>query len=237
MSDATWSVLITGPLRGRSAWIEAAHTAGWEAVEYPLLTVAPKEAGPWPAQTPDWIAITSSSVIPALEAAAARDPELKAVPLAVVGESSAERLYQAGWTPRVVPPAGASHAHGLANALVAEAAPGARVAWPHGARATELGDLLTEAGFQVEAPVVYDVETVEHPAPPPRTDAVFFASPSAVQAWLDLDTGFAPAGIAIGWTTLDALLESDDRFSMSLPLAAPEPAALRLALESFLPSE
>lgn len=237
MSGDSWSVLITGPLRGRSAWIEAAHTAGWEAIEYPLLDVAPQAAGPWPAQPPDWIAVTSSSAIPALEAAAARAPELKSVPLAVVGESSAERLYQAGWTPRVVPPAGASHAHGLAEALIAEAAPGARIAWPHGARATELGDLLVEAGFEVEAPVVYDVETVQHHQAPPRTDAVFFASPSAVQAWLDLDTGFVPAGLAIGWTTLDALLESDAHFSMSLPLAAPEPAALRLALESFLPSE
>ncbi len=237
MSETSWSVLVTGPLRNRSDWLEAAASAGWEAHEYPLLQVAPKNPGAWPSQTPDWIAITSSSAIPALEAAAARDPELKAVPLAVVGETSAERLYQAGWTPRIVPPAGASHAHGLADAILAEAAPGARIAWPHGARATELGELLDGAGFDVEAPVVYDVETVQHPEPPPRTDAVFFASPSAVQAWLELDTGFAPAGLAIGWTTLDELLQADENFSMSLPLVAPEPQALRLALESFLPSE
>lgn len=237
MSESSWSVLITGPLRGRPGWIEAAATAGWEAHEYPLLQVVPKNPGAWPAQSPDWIAITSSSAIPALEAAAARDPELKAVPLAVVGEASAERLYQAGWTPRIVPPAGASHAHGLADAIIAEAPPGARIAWPHAARATELGELLMEAGFEVEAPVVYDVEPVQHEGPPPRTDAVFFASPSAVQAWLELDTGFAPAGLAIGWTTLDALLQADQSFSMSLPLVAPEPQALRLALESFLPSE
>ena len=159
------------------------------------------------------------------------------MPLAVVGESSAERLYQAGWTPKVVPPAGASHAHGLAESIVAEAQPGARVLWPHGARATELGELLMEAGLEIETPIVYDVEPIVQSEPPPRTDAVFFASPSAVQAWLDLDIDFAPAALAIGWTTLDALLESDERFSMSLPLAAPEPQALRLALESFLPSE
>ena len=81
------------------------------------------------------------------------------------------------------------------------------------------------------------MEPIAHSAPAPRTDAVFFASPSAVEVWLAAKPDFAPAALAIGWTTLDALLENDEHFSMSLPLAAPEPHALRLALESFLPSD
>lgn len=232
-----WTVLLTGPLRSPAAWTQAALSAGWKAIEYPLLQLVHKEPAPWPEQRPDWIAITSSSAIPALENAGQRDPGLKSIPLAVVGEASAERLFQAGWTPKLVPPAGASHAHGLAEALIEQAGPDARVLWPHGARATELGELLMDAGLAIETPIVYDVEPIVQSAPPPRTDAVFFASPSAVATWLELDIDFAPAGLAIGWTTLDALLEAGERFSISLPLAAPEPQALRLALESFLPSE
>ena len=235
MSDS-WSVLVTGPLRGREEWIQAAQEAGWDAHDWPLLEVADQDPRNWPAQRPDWICITSSSAIPSLEAAAQRDPSLKQVPLAVVGEASAERLYQAGWTPRVVPPAGGSHAVGLAQALLEETEPESRILWPHGARATELGQLLADAGHRVEDPTVYDVAPVHHAGRPPRTDAVFFASPSAVEAWLQGEPDFQPAGLAIGWTTLDALLEADEHFSMGLPLAAPDPSALRLALESFHPS-
>lgn len=235
--SGSWSVLITGPLRDREDWLAAAREAGWEPHEWPLLGIVDKDPGDWPLSRPDWIAVTSSSAIPALEAAAQRDLTLKQVPLAVVGTSSAERLYQAGWTPELVPGPGANQAHGLADLLIEEAVPEARVLWPHAARASELGELLLAAGLRLEAPVVYDVEPVLHLGPPPRTDAVFFASPSAVQAWLELKADFQPAGLGIGWTTLDALLEVDQHFSMSLPLLSPDPAALRLALESFLPSE
>ena len=38
-----WSVWISGPATDRRAWLQAAHDAGWEAVDRPLLT---RVAGP-----------------------------------------------------------------------------------------------------------------------------------------------------------------------------------------------
>lgn len=232
-----WRVLITGPTRGLDEWAGAARDAGWEPELWPLLEVLPSAAPLRPARLPDWIAVTSGNVLAALEEAAAHDARLKKVPLAVVGEASAERLFQAGWTPELVPRPGAAHARGLAELIIAETRQGAHVLWPRGARATELGQLLERSGRTVEAPIVYDVRALRHAGAPPHADVVFFASPSAVRAWLASRPAWIPAAIAMGWTTFDALLAAEHAFSTTLPLASPDPAALGVCLSSFVPSE
>lgn len=235
MSDV-WSVLVTGPASHPEPWLAAAREAGWEPTHWPLLECVEGPDMIPDDVKPDWIAITSSNAIPTLEAAAAAKPLLKKVPLAVVGQATAERLYQAGWEPRIVPAPGASHARGLAQALLAECNANCTVLWPRSVRASEFGDLLSEAGHTVVDPAVYDVQPRAVDAAP-RTDVVFFASPSAVQAWIAMGSDWKPAVLAIGWTTFEAVLEHAEHFSITVPLAAPEPNAFGQALESFVPTE
>ena len=236
MSDV-WSVLVTGPATHPEPWLAAARAAGWDPIAWPLLECV---EGPEMIEVdvlPDWIAVTSSNAIPALEAAAAAKPLLKRVPLAVVGDATAERLFQAGWEPRVVPAPGASHAAGLAKALMAECEPSSSILWPRSVRAQEFGNAMTGAGHTVADPATYDVAPRVSEDAPPRTDVVFFASPSAVKVWLELGSNWQPAVLAIGWTTFEAVLEHAEQFSITVPLAAPEPTAFGQALESFVPAE
>jgi hypothetical protein len=67
----------------------------------------------------------------------------------------------------------------------------------------------------------------------PLTDVVFFAAPEAVEIWCAEQHKFRPAALAMGWTTLDVLQANQEHFSMTLPLASPQPASLTLALEAI----
>ena len=69
---------------------------------------------------------------------------------------------------------------------------------------------------------------LEHPDAPPETEAIFFASPSAVHAF-ETGGGRLPRHvIAIGATTLDALAEEGGH---AAALSEPTPAAFRTCLE------
>lgn len=234
-----WRVLVTGPVDGLEHWTDAAERAGWEAIALPLLEVHATGAEPpgEGAPPPDWIAVTSASALPWLAGAVAARPALARVPLACVGEATGRRAVELGLPEPRLPRPGAQDARGLAETLVAAATQGQRVLWPRGDRARDFGERLAEAGLVVDAPVVYRV--VERPPaePPPRADAVFFASPSAVRVWTAERRGFTPAALAIGWTTYDALEPFAERFSVRLPLALPSVEAFADALRSFFPSE
>lgn len=236
MSDV-WRALITGPLHGLEDWVQAAQDAGWHAESFPLLTVENTGEPVWSeTQAPDWIVITSSNAIESLAQAAEENPALRQANLACVGEATAKRAGELGLGEAVWPRPGAQDAEGLAETLIANAEP-SRALWPRGDRARALGERLQAAGWQVDAPIVYRTTAVEFEGEPPDCDAVFFASPSAVEAWRPEEREAAPAAIAIGWTTFDALDSFSHRFSMALPLQAPTPASLTECLRSFFPSE
>ncbi len=238
-SEEYWHVLVTGPLNGLEEWVDAARGAGWQATALPLLTVemtgeallAPQ------APCPDWIVISSSNAVEPLAAAVQTRPELREARLLCVGPATAQRIRQAGLGEALVPAPGAQDAEGLARALLQVAQPGETVLWPRGQRARLLGERLEEAGLVVKAPVVYRTRPIALEAEPPTCDAVFFASPSAVQAWNPPARRTRPAAIAIGWTTYDALDPFEEFFSMMLPLVNPSPGSFQDCLRSFFPSE
>jgi uroporphyrinogen-III synthase len=226
-------VLLTGPAERLDEYARAAQEAGWEAVRHALIRIEPRPfersvVGEIPF---DWVCVTSSSALPWLESARAALDSLAVAPCAVVGERTAQRVQRIGFHLGLEP---AQEAAALAEALRAVARRGARVLWPRGSRTDELARDLRRAGLEVVDPIAYasTAASAEPAVDPPRTEAVFFASPSAVHAWHDL----APAderriAIAIGGTTFDALhLETEPRFFDTISLPQPTPEALGFVL-------
>lgn len=235
-----WTVLVTGPISGLERWCAAATEAGWEAIPFPLLEVARVEApelSDSAAPRPDWVAITSANALPLLVDAVAARPELRAARFVAVGQATAEEAVALGLPEPRTPAPGAQDARGLAETLAAQAKPGERVLWPRGDRARELAERLRAAELVVDDPVVYRTVAVELTEEPPQADVVFFASPSAVAAWDAPARTFAPAAIAIGWTTFEALDDVEEHFSMRLPLVTPSLHAFQDCLRSFVPAE
>lgn len=234
-----WRVLITGPASGLERWAKAAEQVGWQVETLPLVTIVEtgNEVLAPDAPLPDWVAITSANALPALARAVEARPELGRRPLVCVGQATAELAMELGLPEPRLPGPGAQNAEGLAATLLENASPGERVLWPRGDRAREFGERLEEAGLAVEDPVVYHTTLVQLEREPPPTDAVFFASPSAVSAWRAEERTSLPAAIAMGWTTYDALEPFAERFSMLLPLATPSLESFQDCLRSFFPSE
>ena len=225
-------VLLTGPVRGLEHYAEAARSVGWEPLELPLLEI--RERPLELAARPDWICLSSSNALFALEPH--RDA-LALVPCAVVGHATAERLVEAGFRLELEP---AENASRLADALIARVAAAdrgaTRVLWPHGSQARELGDRLAWAGFDVDRPVVYETLARESVRELPDAEAIFFASPSAVERYLRIadETRTVPAAIAIGETTARALRTmAAGRFASTARLETPDPAALGVCLERW----
>lgn len=234
-----WSVLITGPASGLERWAKAAEQVGWRAETLPLVTIEEtgNEVLSADADLPDWVAITSANALPALARAALARPALSQQPLVCVGQATAERAMELGLPEPRLPAPGAQNAAGLAATLLEHATPGERVLWPRGDRSRDFGQRLEQAGLLVQDPVVYHTTLLPLEREPPSTDAVFFASPSAVCAWRAEERTALPAAIAMGWTTYDALEPLAERFSMILPLATPSLASFQDCLQSFIPSE
>jgi len=234
-----WRVLITGPASGLERWAKAAEQVGWEVEKLPLVAIEEtgNEVLAADAPLPDWVAITSASALPALARAVLARPTLGRQPLVCVGQATAERAMELGLPEPRLPEPGAQNAAGMATTLIGNANAGERVLWPRGDRSDEFGEQLVQAGFLVDAPIVYRTTLLHLKQEPPFTDAVFFASPSAVTAWCAEERTTMPAAIAMGWTTYDALEPVADHFSMLLPLAMPSLASFQDCLRSFFPSE
>ena len=180
------SLLLTGPSSERAEWLEAVRAAGWTAIDWPLIQLESLEVditleidG-----LPDWLCMTSPNALSAVEAALSRLPELRSVPVALVGERSAKRAERLGLRLGLPP---AQSASDLCEALLAEIGDGSagmKILWPRGSLAEELSASLRAAGLEVLDPIVYRSVHVEHEEAPALTDGIFFASPSAVRAWL-----------------------------------------------------
>jgi uroporphyrinogen-III synthase len=120
--------------------------------------------------------------------------QVAAVQVAAVGPRTAERARAEGWEASVV---GREGALALARRLVesGEVGPRALVLFPRGAKASpEALEILATAGARIEAPTVYDTvledaasagAALEEALGSPPPDAVLFASPSALEGFLE----------------------------------------------------
>lgn len=226
-------ILVTGPVNDLDSYVAAARAASWEAVAWPLLRIEQRtvEAASVLADVPDWICITSSNAVDALDGWANERTELRRVPCAVVGDRTAERMTALGFRIELEP---VRDAAALGELVAREAGEGARILWPRGSRSDALGVFLRAHGLVVGDPVVYASVSAEPEGCRPSADAVLFASPSAVEAWFG--SGSEPVAVpklavAIGKTTLRALQgRNRDLDFDTICLDEPLPAALTRAL-------
>ena len=139
----------------------------------------------------DWLVLTSPSAVHCfMELARAASLDWRRMPkLMVCGAGSAAAFRGYGFEPDLMPPADYS-AEGLAAALCSVDLGGQRVLRLRSEKAgTLLADVLREKGAAVDDVRLYTNEPVAYPQLP-AFDAVFFASASAVEAFV------AQAGVA-----------------------------------------
>ena len=223
------TILITGPIRGLKEYCGAAREADWTPIERPLLAIREVEAR-LALETGiaiEHILITSSNAIASLDRLASTHIELRELPCAAVGERTARVLRETGFTVEGEPARDASE---LAKAMADELPPSSTLLWPRGSVSDQLAVDLRGLGHRVLDPIAY--ETSPHPNRESTPDAalVFFASPSAVQAWSELAherPNARTAAIAIGATTEAALsAQTAEPFSAILTLSQPAPEEL-----------
>jgi uroporphyrinogen-III synthase len=166
----------------------------------------------------DWVVFTSARAVRALGEA----PPSLSVRVATVGLATAREAKRAGWPVAI---AGRAGARELAERMVRDEPLGdRRVLFPASAgAATELEDLLRQAGAVVDRRTVY---SIEHPEPQPEVmmdldlrgaDAITFCSPSAVRGFRHIVGSERAARlraeavfVAIGPTTGAAVSEDFD---------------------------
>ena len=209
---------------------------GARVLHWPTVRIAPPE-DPAPLDAAirdlgsyDWIAFTSARAVSAVLGRCSHESPPTTLRIAAVGAGTARALRDAGWPVDVEPEDHSSIA--LVRSLVEADVAGARVVFPASSLAGRgLVQGLTEAGAAVDEVVAY--RTVRLPLGPEarrwsaslleeevgaagsgqaEVDAICFASPSAVEAWLDGlgPVRFAEVGrrvlvAAIGATTAAAL--------------------------------
>lgn len=197
-------VLLVRPDPARDSDAVSLREAGVDVIQDPYLVVtaasdpdAPARAGhvlAAIAASADWLVITSPKAVDALASltsderlsAAIREGQLRGLRIAAVGRSTAARLEDRGAvgvsTPHV------STAEALASRLLAESAPSGCIL-PIGDQALPtLARTLEDAGWSVDAPVVYcTAQVTRSPNSAERLAAGEFAaivlrSPTAVRA-------------------------------------------------------
>ncbi len=208
-------LLVTGPIGRTEEYAAAARGVGWEVDIRELIEVRdcelPHDVLGRPA---DVICITSKHALPALAAA-------RSAPIAVVGDETASLVMEMGKRVMVGPaPSAMDLEHEIARRFPA----GSRVLWPRGPLSDELARSLRTRGYRVEDPVVY--ETVFLSIELPEADAVFLASPSAVDAFVQ-NGGRVRSGVAIGTKTAKAM--EDQKGSFVSVVKLPHPSAEQLA--------
>lgn len=216
-------LLLTGPVGHLEEWAEHLEGCGWQVAAEPLITIRPRRLsapkGPF-----DWVALTSSNAWAALEPHAAG---LQGLRFAVVGERSASHVRAAGLEVAVGPYPSADELLEAWRPLIRL---GERVLWPRGPLSDRLAKRLRAFGAQVEAPLAYENVPAADTGPLPAADAIFLASPSAVDRLLSRGFEGRPLAIAIGATTHTALARHAERFARVEELPEPRPEALREAL-------
>lgn len=213
------TILLTGPVRSFERWSRELGSTGWKVETRALVETTSYEdfVLPDPAEL-DWLVFTSRAALEAVGFHA----DFGGKPVAVVGEATASHARELGYDVRIV---GSKDAETLAHELSAPTKK-RRVHWFHGNLAHGFAEALSARGARVSSTEVYATRTADF-ATPPATDAVFFASPSAVRAWA-AKLPAPPHAIAIGATTLAAI--KDQGWPTFSVLADPSPEALVRAL-------
>lgn len=201
-------VLVTRAAEQAAALSEAIRVLGGEPVEAPLIAIRPapdtgeldgclREAqGGW------WVFTSANgvrAVAQRLEALGLDARRLAGARLAAVGSATRAELGRLGLRADLVPRE-FTGAH-LWDALAAAVQPGERVVWPRGDRAdTRPAERVRQRGADLRAPVAYRTVLQPHEARAVRDelvagrlDAVTFASPSAVEAFVE---GVGPEALA-----------------------------------------
>lgn len=215
-----WVLLTRGP--DRAAELAAPLEAlGITVVPYPVLRERPvtgTEAWARAAATLDavrWVVLTSpraATAFAALDTGASTRRRVNALPVAAVGEATAEAARRQGWRVELTGEAGAAD---LAARLALRLAPGDAVLHLCGSEhRRELGESLAAAGVGVVTVPVYAMEEA-HPATLPELPegvpaAVVLSSPRATTAYLAATARrFAAAPhLAFGPTTARAAREA-----------------------------
>lgn len=159
----------------------------------------------------DWMAISSpSSARMLVRLLREAGLDIRFLPgLLVAGPGTADVFREHGVVPDVVPERDFG-AQGLLAAARRSVPPGASVLRLRSDRAgTRLAQELTRCGFRVTDAILYRNERL-HPESVPSFDAVFFASASAVEAFLDIRPAEALSGkavVAMGGPTAVVLQE------------------------------
>jgi len=223
-------LVLTGPgtLEAAAPWQSAAERAGWRALLRPIArtTAVAIDLGKVDVAPPAWIAVSSANALPSLVRLWAARPDLRLVPHAVLGKQLGRQIARAGLDAELVVTGEGVGIGSLADALAEATDTGARILWLRGERSTDLREELVKAGRYVQAPIAYRTEPVKNFQPPDRADAVFFASPEAVQAWLLRRDVPRATAIAIGPSTHAELAPEYSRFVRLVRLNRPRPEDL-----------
>lgn len=229
-------LLITGPTGRAAPWCDATSRAGWEPLLVELLEIRfePEIARVAPGSV-DWVVLASRN---ALEATRSALSPLAGARFACVGDATHRELCELGLVPAF---AAARDAEELLARLAPQLRAGERVFAPRGSRSMELAEALTRMGARVDAPVVYRSLAREVSTPLPAAEALFFASPSCVEAWLQAPRephASPPVALAMGAASAAALRGAKsahpDLLGPILVLSSPQPEALGAALQRAL---
>jgi uroporphyrinogen III methyltransferase/synthase len=246
---AGWSVAVTRPREQAGPTVAALSAAGARVVEVPVVrTVGPADGGEALRRAAAsvggyaWVVFTSANAVRRFVPLLRDGRALGAVLLAAVGEATASALAGLHLVADLVPAQAGepgSGASGLVAAFPDAPAGGGRVLFPRAAGARRvLPDGLRAKGWEVHEVEAYRTEPA--PAPPPvvvsalaSADAVVFASPSAVDAYLgpgDGSTGLPvpPLVACIGPTTAAAARRRG--LTVGVEAASPSPGGLVAAL-------
>lgn len=232
--NAAPRIWVTGPVKRLTAWCAAARAADWDPIAEPLVEIVPRSFD-WPKdhETFDWLCVTSANAMSSLVPHVAR---LAGVRVAVVGAATESALRALSTDlPLDVAVGPTEDTERLCDAWEPLVRAGETVLWPRSDLADEIGRWLRERGATVVDPIAY-ANRPRLEIEPPECDAVFFASPSAVHAFVaNAARPCTHLGIAIGSTTAAALeavqLDAPERIGRADVLDRPDPRALTQLLQ------
>lgn len=189
-------IVVTRPADAAHELAARLRGLGADVIHVPLIRIAPIDADrSWieKVESFDWIVATSRhgarGFVRELRRAGRDARALQGARVAAVGPTTAREFISGGLVPDVVPQVW--RASGLIVEIASASRAGARVLFACGTLARdELADGLRDRGLAVTPLVVYETTTL---APGRRersliergVDAVLFASPSAVRAWVE----------------------------------------------------
>lgn len=188
-------VRVTRPAPQAAPLVAALEAQGARVDAGALIEIAPPaDIGPFDAAlkelaTFDGVVFGSANAVAAVaDRRGVLGLEVAPRALAAVGSATAAAARAAfPGVPIVQPPADAFHAEGLLCELVANGVAGRRFLLPGSDRARPvLADGLRAAGAEVTAVVAYRTVTAPGAGAGASADLVVLASPSAVQAWIEV---------------------------------------------------